>query len=249
MKYFVLMIQFFTTIPIKVGAMIEEKEFYKGLLYFPLVGLVIGVFNYLFFYLSSFLGEDAIAIAIYLLSNTLITGALHIDGLADTCDGLLSSRGKEQMLEIMRDSRIGANGVIAIIMDFFMRFLLILYITPRLRNLAIILGPVLGKGALLFLIGTSPYGRKTGVGSLFYDEKSRPRIALGLLVTVFIVYLAAPYEFLLALILCFGILVIYRYFVLNKIAGMTGDTLGAANEIIEISFLLIIFTFERFGII
>lgn len=248
MKYFILMIQFFTRIPIRINVLAEEGDFSKGLPYFPLVGLVIGIFNYLIFYIFSYLGEGLLPIVFWILANIIVTGAIHIDGLADTCDGLLSARSKERMLEIMKDSRIGTNGVIAIVMDLLIRLAFMFSLSPGIRPFVIILSPVVGKSFALMLIWISSYARKNGgMGGLFYNDMSKYHVILGLLSGVLMVLLIYSWKLLLVLIPCLIFILIYRRFVINKIGGMTGDTLGAANELAEICFMGFIYVFERLG--
>lgn len=248
MRYFILMIQFFTRIPIRINVLAEEKDFSKGLPYFPLVGLVIGIFNYLAFYIFSYLGEGLLPIVFWLLANIVVTGAIHIDGLADTCDGLLSARSRERMLEIMKDSRIGTNGVIAIVMDLLIRLAFMFSLSPSIRPFVIILSPIVGKSFALMLIWISSYARKNGgMGGLFYSDISKLHVVLGLLSGALMVSLVYSWKLLLVLIPCLIFILIYRRFVINKIDGMTGDTLGAANELAEICFMGFICVFERLG--
>ncbi len=247
MKYFILMVQFFTTIPIRVNIAIDEDQFSKGLLYFPFVGLIIGLFNYLVYYISLFLDGELFSVTLWLVANIIITGALHIDGLADTCDGLLSYRSKERILEIMKDSRIGTNGVIAIFLDLLMKLSIMLSLSVAIRPYIIILSPVIGRGFLLVLFLISPYARKAGTGGLFYNNKSQLRIALGILFAIFMLVLIHSWKILLIMIPCLLIMLIFNRLVSGRIGGMTGDTLGAANELIEVSFLLFVLISERLG--
>lgn len=248
MKHFILMIQFFTRIPIKVNVLADEKDFSKGLLYFPFVGLVIGIFNYLTFYVFSYLGQELLSIVFWLLSNIIVTGAIHIDGFADTCDGLLSSRSKERMLEIMKDSRIGTNGVIAIAMDLLIRLTFMFSVSYSIRPFVIILSPIVGKCFVLMLIWISSYAReKGGMGGLFYKDMSKLHIIIGIVFGILMIVFIYSWKLLIILIPCLIILLIYRRFVVNKIGGMTGDTLGAANELAEICFMGFICIFERLG--
>lgn len=250
MKYFILMVRFFTRIPIKTTDSSKDMNFSKGLPYFSLVGLIIGIFNLLIFYIFSFLGVSLLSAVFWLLANTFITGALHIDGLADTCDGLLSYRDKEAMLEIMKDSRIGTNGVIAIFMDFLLRLSIILSLSGGSVPYVILVSPILGKTVLMLLIWFTPYARKNGgIGGMFYEDISRISVFLGALSGVFMIILLSSSNACIVLILCFVTMFLYRKFIINKIGGMTGDTLGAANELAEIAFMLYILIFERLGFI
>lgn len=248
MEYFILMIRFFTRIPIKTKDLSKDMDYSKGLPYFPLVGFIIGIINFAIFYGFTFFGVRILSAVFWLFANTVITGALHIDGLADTCDGLLSYRDKDTMLEIMKDSRIGTNGVIAIFMDFLLRLTLILSISSEAGKYAILVSPILGKTVLMLLIWLTPYARKTGgIGGMFYNDISKKAIAFGVLSGILMIVLLFSWKVCPVLVLCFITMSLYRKFVVQKIGGMTGDTLGAANELAEVSFMLYIFIFERIG--
>lgn len=247
MKNFFLMIRFFTRIPLRIINTSENNDFTRGLPYFPLVGLVIGVFNLLAFYFFYIFENPAVTISFWIMANIVITGALHIDGLADTCDGLLSYKDKDTMLKIMKDSRIGTNGVISILMDIVLRLTLMLSLSPGIRPYVILISPVLGKTTMLVLIWMTPYARQEGIGGLFYADKSKKLIIPGLISGIIMILLIYSWKLWPVLLLCFIKILLFRKFVMDKIGGMTGDTLGAANEIAELSFLLYIFFFERLG--
>ncbi|MCJ7688103.1 MAG: adenosylcobinamide-GDP ribazoletransferase, partial [Clostridiaceae bacterium] len=121
MKKFILMIQFFTRIPINMEIDIKDDDFAKGIVYFPIVGLVIAIVNVLTYLLFAKVSTGLLPVVMAVLANVIITGALHVDGLADTCDGIYSARKKERMLEIMKDSRLGTNGAVAILFDLILR--------------------------------------------------------------------------------------------------------------------------------
>ncbi|HYH01828.1 MAG TPA: adenosylcobinamide-GDP ribazoletransferase, partial [Bacillota bacterium] len=105
MKLFLIMLQFFTRIPLPLEVAVNPADFPRGVRYFPLVGLIIGFLDALVFWLLTLGLDKSIAVVGVVLFNSCLTGALHLDGLADTCDALFSARDRERMLEIMKDSR------------------------------------------------------------------------------------------------------------------------------------------------
>ncbi|MDU4935864.1 MAG: adenosylcobinamide-GDP ribazoletransferase, partial [Peptostreptococcaceae bacterium] len=113
MKRFISILQFMTRIPININVGFDE-EFHKTLSYFPLVGLVLGVLELLIGKISLMIFDPFITSLIITLSAVILTGGLHIDGLGDTFDALYSYRDKEKMLEIMKDSRLGTNSLLAV---------------------------------------------------------------------------------------------------------------------------------------
>ena len=110
------MLSFFTRLPFGKYIEYTEKRYLEGLATFPLTGIVIGSFLTLPYLLID--GDHAVAGLMVIIIYLFITGGIHLDGLADSCDGLFSNRPKERVLEIMMDSHIGTFGVIALILYF-----------------------------------------------------------------------------------------------------------------------------------
>lgn len=234
MSNFILMIQFFTRIPIPISVDVKEDSFVKGIAYYSLVGSIIGGFNLLVYYLLSLVFSSTVSIIAVIISNTLLTGAFHLDGLADTCDGIYSARPKDRMLEIMKDSRVGTNGVIAIVFDFMLRYAFLSSISSEYIMLAILLAPIASKMHVGFLAYITKYARKQGLAGLFMDKITLLPTLINIVIgfVFFAVFLGG-----IGIILLLSYTVVtllYKVYIYKKIDGMTGDTLGAANEVIEI---------------
>lgn len=122
MKRLLFTIGFMTRIPIPFQMEMKEGDMEKGFVYFPIVGMIIGLVDMAVYLLFSKLLPEPMAIMLALLANLCVTGAFHLDGLCDTVDGIYSARTRERMLEIMKDSRIGTNGGIALVLDLAMKF-------------------------------------------------------------------------------------------------------------------------------
>lgn len=238
-KRFLLIIQFLTRIPVNIQIEIEEDDFGKGVVFFPLVGLIIGAVSGSIYYVFSRFSYGLVPIIFSMLSGVLITGALHIDGLADTCDGIFSARNKERMLEIMRDSRIGTNGAIAIIFDFMLRIAILNLFNEKQALLAILVAPIVSRTLTAIIIYTSTYARaEGGLGKLFIGKVSLGVASLAVAIGLVLTYISLGFYGLIAFILSLIVVIIFRAHVYSKIGGITGDVLGAANEISEISFIM-----------
>ena len=125
-KQFILLTQFMTRIPVPVKTEYSEKDFGKSIKYFPVLGLLIGGLLYLTYFIVSKFTDSRLLTAVFIvIAETVITGAIHLDGLADTFDGLFSYRPKDKILEIMKDSRIGTNGAIVLIIYFLLKTFLL----------------------------------------------------------------------------------------------------------------------------
>ena len=240
MRIFILTLQFLTRIPINADLKSTEEDFSKGVIYFPIVGLIIGAFNLMMLIAASKLLGGIFPAVCCLLAGTAITGGLHVDGLADTCDGIFSSRTREKMLEIMRDSRIGSNGTIAIVFDYLLRLSLLAMLTGKGLHLAVLLSPVAAKTLMVLLMKISVYARTgQGLGGLYLKKQPITATILAAVIGLGIISGFMGIWGVVAFGICTAVCFLYRSFIYSKLQGMTGDTLGAANELLEVSFLLI----------
>lgn len=239
MKSLILAIQFLTRIPINIKIETKENSFADSVVWFPIAGLLIGAFNALVYWLSAMVLEGMLPIVCTVLANVCITGALHVDGLADTCDGIYSARKKERMLEIMKDSRIGSNGALAVIFDMLIR-ISILSSAPSDKIIWLIFAaPITSRALTPLLMKLSVYARaEGGMGGLFLGKQSWSRTLAAFAAGAMIVWLFLDFVGLAAFAAAMLSIIIFRSYIYSKIQGMTGDTLGAGNEIAEIIFLL-----------
>lgn len=239
MKSLILAIQFLTRIPININIETEEDSFADSVLWFPAVGLIIGAFNALVYFLSAMVLDGMLPIVCAVLANVCITGALHVDGLADTCDGIYSARKKEKMLEIMKDSRIGSNGTIAVVFDILIRIAILLSISSDKVIWLIFAAPIASRALIPLLMKLSVYARaEGGMGGLFLGKQSWSRTLIAFAAGMLLVWLSLNFVGLASFAMAMLVIILYRSYIYSKIQGMTGDTLGAGNEIAEIVFLL-----------
>lgn len=239
MKRLILMIQFLTRLPIKVNLDVDEKDFKKGSKYFSLVGLILGLLYYALGNILNILTTNYMIISlVILIFSVIITGGIHLDGLADTFDGLYSYRDKDRILEIMKDSRVGTNGVLVLIFDILIKFILICSIIQVTDMKFLILMPVFGRLSIALAARFSRYARNNGMGAFFIGSTSNLDIFINFAILIFAVFISATYlqELLILLFIPF----IYISHCKKYIDGMTGDTLGALCEITEIIYLLIV---------
>jgi adenosylcobinamide-GDP ribazoletransferase len=229
-------LKFLTVIPINTET--NEKALARSPRLFPLVGLSLGLgLSFILFLFSKFTGHW-ISIMLTILAWEAITGGIHIDGLADTVDGLMSRKDREKMLEIMRDSRIGTIGALAI---FFILALKCLSLGETSNTyIKLILAPIYGRFLITLSIFLFPYGRKEGKGSIFSKVLTEKDIIISGIITLILGLIIGLKKGVFA----FFIVVILGYllaFYLNKrIGGLTGDMYGAICEIIELVTLLIL---------
>lgn len=249
-KRFILLTQFLTRIPLNITLSIENDDFEKSTIFFPLVGLIIGTFNYLTYLIFFKFSEGLLPIILTVLANVIITGALHIDGLADSCDGIFSARSKERILEIMRDSRVGTHGVIGIVFDFLLRIGILASVPTSKIAYFILISPVVSRAMIVFASSISVYARKgEGLGTLFIEKISKQRALITVCIGLLVAFIFIKFLSFILIISAILITLIIRGYFYSKIDGLTGDNLGAINEIIEITTMITLLIIIRSGLL
>lgn len=239
MKRLVLMFQFLTRLPLPFSVPAEPEDFSKGVIYFPVVGMVIGL---LLFGTAKCLSQwlDPFTLAVLLVFfQVLLTGGLHLDGLADSFDGLFSYRSKERMLEIMKDSRIGSNGVLVLIFALVFKVALFHQLLTTGHLGPFLWFAVLSRASSVFSARISPYARPEGMGNFFIGKVSDGQMAITFLMAGMWTFLFSPKALLLMVAVLLSTYGFCR-FCIGKIDGMTGDTMGANTELQELLILLIV---------
>ncbi len=238
MRHILIALQFLTILPIKIEGDITKKDYGESLLYFPLIGLIIGVILAASSLILSFLPHMVMAASILVIS-IVITGGIHLDGFADTCDGLYGGRSKKRILEIMHDSHLGAMGIIGITSLLILRFALIVKIPHDLLPKALIIMPLLSRWAQALLCLIFKYARDEGKAGPFIEHTTkREIIAGGVFTFIIIVLLIKGIEVLFIGMALMPALLAAKH-IDKRIGGMTGDTIGALSEITEIGILLV----------
>ena len=227
-------VRFLTILPVTWRAEEDPDNFRKCLVFFPAVGILIGILGYIGarVLLAVFPQEVAAAIAIIYLA--FISGALHLDGLADSADGLLSARPRSDSLRIMKDSRTGAMGVIAVVCVLLTKFGSLIAMSPESFCKALIFMPLGGRCAILLAMAWLRYARaEGGLGGLFYSAGSRTAAIVGfLLLTVLLAFLAT--DFMVPTLLgIVSVTLLFGWWCRTRLGGATGDTLGATCELSE----------------
>jgi len=240
-KNFLQALSFLTILPVGHPPFPEEKELATAMAFFPLVGLVIGLILALGYTLFSFLFSGALILWLTIGLLAFLTRGLHLDGFADTLDGLGSGGPREKILEVMRDSRIGAFGVIGLILLIGAKYLALDQIPSASIPYTLILMAVIGRGAMVLVCYRSPYARSSGGLAKPFVENLKARdvlISSALTFGIVVLFMGLKGIAILLGIALFSLG--YRLFFLKKLGGVTGDVLGAANEMVELLWLLLL---------
>jgi adenosylcobinamide-GDP ribazoletransferase len=227
---------FFTRVPLKLYDY-DEADLARSTRYFPLVGVLVGAFGALVFWLSDFVLPLELAVLLSMAATILLTGAFHEDGLSDAVDGLGGGWEKDQVLTIMIDSRIGSYGAIAIVLALLIKFQALSHLSAATIPLALVAGHALSRFCATLVIATQRYVKHEG--------KSKPlatQIAPGelLVAAVFglLPLVLLDVRLLLALV---PVALVWLWFsakIRTRIGGYTGDCLGAMQQLTEIAFYI-----------
>lgn len=234
-KQFLILIQFMTRIPVFVNVEYDEEKLGKSIKYFPLVGAVIGIFLFgINFLAGKVMGNRQIIAVIIVVAEIFITGILHIDGLADTFDGLFSYAKKERMLEIMKDSRIGTNGAVVLILYFITKIILL----SEVKSEYILLYPIISRLSTSMNAGLGEYARKDGMSNGIIEKNGPKEVVISVVITAVLSFLILKIKGLGVLAAAIVFILIFMRNVKKKIGGITGDTMGASLELTSILILL-----------
>ena len=231
--------KFLTVVPIPLTRTAETRAMGESLVYFPLVGLILGFgLAGLDFGLELVLPPQVVN-ALLLVAVVVVTGALHMDGLMDTCDGLGSSLTREQRLNAMRDSRVGAFGVAGAICIVLVKYASLAGLPDSVRTSALVLMPTLGRWTVVFALFAFPYVRIEGLGRAFKEQANLLRMLLATALCM-AVALASFGPGGLALMLGVGFVALGLALFLRRLfGGLSGDTYGAIVEVSETAALVL----------
>jgi adenosylcobinamide-GDP ribazoletransferase len=228
-------IQFLTVIPFPKSFTGGEKELEKCMPFFPVVGLLIGIIIAAFDHVMGFIFPPLPASVMTVIAMTGISGGLHMDGLADTADGFFSARPRERVLEIMRDSRTGVMGVLAVVFVIVLKVSVLISLFPPFRPGIIVLMPLAGRCSFVVMMTALPYVRREGgLATAFGVGKSWLNVLWTSAFLLAAGWLAGHWMGLAASFSALLMAALFSVYCFRKIGGYTGDTLGAGCEITEI---------------
>jgi adenosylcobinamide-GDP ribazoletransferase len=234
-RYFLLALGFFTRIPVPSFADFQESDLNHSAKYFPLIGIIVGLVGAGIFALCAQFLPQNIAVLISMASTIYLTGAFHEDGLADSADGLGGGWDKERILTIMQDSRLGTYGAVALFLMLFAKFQLLNSLNSFLVPFALVAGHALSRVAAVYVMATLSYTKPAGkavfgllpfllvVGLLLVNNHSLEISVKFVLMTLLSVLLSWLW---------------WRQKIHKWLGGYTGDTLGAMQQITELTFYL-----------
>ncbi len=251
-KNFVTALQFLTIITVKKDHQIEESDLAKSVVYFPLVGFLLGFLLVNADKLMTFAAlPQSIVTCIIITASILLTRALHIDGLADTMDGIMGGKDHASRLAIMKDSRLGTAGVLGIFFILFMKYLCLNNLFESDRVSALLLTPVLSRWTQTIMVFNADYSREEGMGKAFVGHLRSSGLAaasaIAICLSAFVVLRLDLRSVVFFCSLVAGVLLLAflgKRYLIKKLGGMTGDSIGAMSELAEVLVMLLFVIFS-----
>jgi adenosylcobinamide-GDP ribazoletransferase len=240
MRLLLIAFQFLTIIPFPVTVRCDKKDLGRSTAFFPLVGLALGGLlvgaNEL---ISPWLSRP-VCDALLITLMTLITGALHLDGLADVCDGLAARGSRERFLAIMKDSQVGAIGAVGLVLGLLLKWQAMVAVPLDIKWQALLLFPALARfGQVLTLTGAR-HARQDGLGAAFVEGSGNVPLLLAFITAAAGGYYLMGCKGLVALAAVCVLTFFGRLFFQSKLGGLTGDTIGCLSELNEVLVLVVL---------
>lgn len=245
MKLYFIALQFLTVVPLPFRLRWDERALGRSMAFFPLAGLTLGTLlagaDMLFAALVPRPVSDLLLVA--LLAG--VTGALHLDGLADVCDGLAARGGRERFLAVMKDPRVGAVGVVGLVLGLALKYQALLAVPDNLKRQALLLFPAVARYAQVQMTVGANRARQDGLGAAFIAGTGMFQLVTAGTITAVAAWLLlgpAGMAVLAASVLFTGG---FRWWFHRHLGGVTGDVIGCASELNEILCLLVILALHR----
>jgi adenosylcobinamide-GDP ribazoletransferase len=245
---FLAALQFLTVIAIPWRREIQAGELERSAAYFPIIGLIIGLLLVGLDLLFGLLLPPMLVAALLVAFLVIISGAIHLGGLADTCDGLVSPSKVGEEQQVTHDSRPGASGIAGIVLLLLLKFVALTNIPEASKITALILMPVISRWTMVYALFAYSSARPSGLGKAFKQGTTWPRFTVATVITVAIAAIIAHLIGLAILFLVWVVAVVMAAYFKSKFSGLTGDNYGAINEITEVSVLILITILARFGL-
>lgn len=230
MDSLLIALQFLTRIPVKKSLTTDDAALGRSVLYYPLVGFLIGVLlSFIALVMSA--SSDMVATAVVLSAWVLLTGGLHLDGLADCADAWVGGLGSQQRsLEIMKDPAAGPIAVLVLLLTLLLKFAAVLVLIQQNNLTILMLAPLLGRTAILILMLSTPYVSSQGLAEKIVQNL--PFNDARLVIVISLAFAGLFMGWANVLLAC-GVLFWIRYAALSRLGGATGDVYGAAVELVE----------------
>ena len=237
-----------TAVPLPLIPADQERPPGRAAAYYALVGLVLGIGLTGAGWLLSFVFPPQLTAAVLLLAWAGFTGMLHLDGFMDACDGLLPPRDPAQRLEIMADSRVGAFGVVSVVLLLLLKFSGLVILITETRYLALVAVPVLARWAMTWAMARYPVVRAGGLAEFFRRGLGWPQLAIASTVAVIVAIGSLGVAGLILVGVTWLTTTLVASLAKVRLGGLTGDIYGAICEVTETVLLLTLVALINWGL-
>jgi len=240
MRLLLIAFQFLTIIPLPINLRCEKEDLGRSTAFFPLTGLAIGaLLAWCNWMISPWIVRplcDALLIALL----ALITGALHLDGLADVCDGLAARGGRERFLAVMKDSQVGAVGAVGLVLGLLLKWQALAALPTGLKWQALLLFPALARFGQVLAMTGARHARQDGLGAAIAQGSGGTQLFLAFATVASAGFYLLGLKGVMALAAVCILTGAGRMFFQRKLGGLTGDTIGCISELNEILVLVVL---------
>lgn len=238
MRRLLIALQFLTILPLPSPKRFADDDLGRSTVWFPLVGLLIGGLLLLADLAFSALFPRHLADALLVALLAILTGGLHLDGVGDVCDGLGARGSRERFLAVMKDSHVGAAGVVGIVLVLLLKYAALLAMPIYLRGSALLLMPLLARLTQVLVMSNARAARSDGLGASFLAGVGPGRFSLAAAYSIPLCWLLGHTAGVAALlvVLLWGIAV--KGYFTRRLGGISGDIIGFSSETAELLALL-----------
>ncbi len=239
-RLLLIAVQFLTILPVPSPRTCTSADLGRSTVWFPLVGLAIGGLLALADQLFGLLFPRLLTDALLVLLATLITGALHLDGLADVCDGLAARGDKERFLAVMKDSRVGAVGVVGLVLGLLLKYTALLSLTIYQKTAGLLLFPMVARYCQVLILAHATAARNDGLGACFLNGCGTTQRSLATATVIPLCWLIGGISGLITLATAIPLALGVRIYFSRRLGGISGDIVGFGSELAELAALLTI---------
>jgi adenosylcobinamide-GDP ribazoletransferase len=242
---FAAAVQFLSILPVPGSAQLFEKDkvtpgLVIGCEYFPLVGLLLALLLWLLVLVFAPFVPQFVLAALLVAALVMLTGGLHLDGLMDSCDGLFGGSTRERKLEIMRDSRVGSFGVLGAACLLLLKFALFASLKVHVLPFALMLTLPSARWAMVLALRVFPSARTSGLGVAFHQVVTTERLLVAGIIALAIALILGQLIGLVVWMAATVTALLLGFWITRSIGGLTGDSYGAIEEVVEVVALLVL---------
>ncbi|HEY5973433.1 MAG TPA: adenosylcobinamide-GDP ribazoletransferase [Geobacteraceae bacterium] len=244
MRLFFIALQFLTIIPLPFQLRWEEHDLGRSMAWFPLAGLTLGaLLAGLQWCLAQVLPAPMVALLL-VTALALVTGALHLDGLADVCDGLAARGGRERFLTVMKDSRVGAVGVVGLVLGLLLKYQALAQLSPAELGRVLFLFPAVARFSQVQLAVGARRARADGLGAACIAGAGMREFAIAAVTMLAAAWLLLALQGVACVVVAWLFTWLAKGWFHRRLGGVTGDVIGCVSELNEIICLLVLVAFS-----